>query len=73
MDKISQSESELISLRQKQELHRQQLKENRRQAILKRQKTRRLIALGKLIEEIIPDAANLTEAEIREILTMFFT
>lgn len=73
MDKISQSESELISLRQKQELHRQQLKENRRQAILKRQKTRRLIALGKLIEEIIPDAVNLTEAEIREILTMFFT
>ena len=73
MDKISQTESELNSLRQKQELHRQQLKENRRQAILKRQKTRRLIALGKLIEEIIPDAANLTEAEIREILTMFFT
>ena len=68
MDEIEQRLAELEALKKKQALHRQQLEENRSRALAKKKQTKRLVTLGQMVEAYLPDAENLSEEEIREIL-----
>lgn len=61
---------EIEQLKSEQALHRKQLEENRQRALAKRNQTKHLVALGKIVQELLPaDTAYLTEDEIRDILT----
>lgn len=68
MDEIEQRLAELEALKKKQALHRQQLEENRSRALAKKKQTKRLVTLGQMVEAYLPDAENLSDEEIREIL-----
>lgn len=68
MEDIEQLKTDLDHLKAMQEVHRKQLEENRQAALQKKRYTRRLVSLGKMVEELLPDAAGRTEDEIRDIL-----
>lgn len=68
MEDIEQIKAELDHLKAMQEIHRRQLEENRQAALQRKRDTRRLVSLGKMVEELLPDAAGRTEDEIRDIL-----
>lgn len=68
MDEIEQRLAELEALKKKQALHRQQLEENRSRALTEKKQTKRLVTLGQMVEAYLPDAENLSDEEIREIL-----
>ena len=68
MDAIEQQLAEIEQLKAKQALHRQQLAENRQHALEKKNYTKRLVDIGKMVLEILPDASSMSEVEIREIL-----
>lgn len=68
MDEIEQRLAELEALKKKQALHRQQLEENRSRALAEKKQTKRLVTLGQMVEAYLPDAENLSDEEIREIL-----
>ena len=70
MDAIEQQLAEIEQLKAKQALHRQQLAENRQRALEKKNYTKRLVDIGKMVLEILPDASSMSEVEIREILEM---
>lgn len=62
---IKQQYEELTALRAAQELHRNQLEENRQRALAKRKQAHRLSSIGQLVENLLPDK---TDAEITDIL-----
>lgn len=65
---------EIEQLKSEQALHRKQLEENRQRALAKRNQTKHLVTLGKIVQDLLPaDAACLTEEEIRDILTQRIT
>lgn len=65
---------EIEQLKAEQALHRKQLEENRQRALAKRNQTKHLVTLGKIVQDLLPaDAAYLTEEEIRDILTQRIT
>ena len=68
MNDIEQLKTEFDQLKASQALHRRQLEENRQIALQKRRYTKRLVTLGKAVEEFLPDSSSLTEIEIRNIL-----
>lgn len=69
MDNFQEQMEEIEQLKAEQALHRKQLEENRKRALAKQKQTRRLVSLGKMVEELLPDdIANLPEDEILEIL-----
>lgn len=68
MDEIEQQLAEIEQLKAKQALHRQQLAENRQRALEKKNYTKRLVDIGKMVLEFLPDASSMNEAEIREML-----
>lgn len=69
MDNLKEQMEEIKQLKAEQALHRKQLEENRQRALAKQKQTKRLVSLGKMVEELLPDdIANLPEYEIREIL-----
>lgn len=68
MDEIEQRLAELEALKKKQALHRQQLEENRSRALAMKKQTKHLVTLGQMVEAYLPDAENLSDEEIREIL-----
>lgn len=68
MDDIRQQFDEIEQLKQTQELHRKQLQENRALALKKRRETKYFVSLGKIVADLILDAACQTEDEIREML-----
>lgn len=68
MDAIEQQLAEIEQLKAKQALHRQQLAENRQRALEKKNYTKHLVDIGKMVLEILPDASSMSEVEIREIL-----
>ena len=68
MDAIEQQLAEIEQLKAKQALHRQQLAENRQRALEKKNYTKRLVDIGKMVLEFLPDASTMNEAEIREVL-----
>lgn len=72
MTSIEQQFHEIEELKAQQALHRRQLEENRRRALEKRRTTGRFVQLGKLLEEVIPDAAARSEDELRDILSRKF-
>ena len=68
MDNFQEQMKEIEQLKAEQALHRKQLEENRQRALAKQKQTRRLVALGKMGEKLLPDdIANLPEDEILEI------
>lgn len=74
MDNLKEQMEEIKQLKAEQALHRKQLEENRQRALAKQKQTKRLVSLGKMIEELLPDdIANLPEDEIREILKNQFS
>lgn len=69
MDNFQEQMEEIEQLKAEQALHRKQLEENRQRALAKRNQTKHLVTLGKIVEGLLPeDAACLTEDEIRDIL-----
>ncbi|RHT06205.1 hypothetical protein DW842_19610 [Ruminococcus sp. AM36-17] len=69
MDNFQEQMEEIKQLKAEQALHRKQLEENRQRALAKRNQTKHLVTLGKIVEGLLPeDAACLTEDEIRDIL-----
>ena len=69
MDNFQEQMEEIKQLKAEQVLHRKQLEENRQRALAKRNQTKHLVTLGKIVEGLLPeDAACLTEDEIRDIL-----
>lgn len=69
MDNLKEQMEEIEQLKAEQALHRKQLEENRQRALAKQRQTKRLVSLGKMVEELLPDdIANLPEDEIREII-----
>ena len=69
MDSFQEQMEEIEQLKAEQALHRKQLEENRQRALAKRNQTKHLVTLGKIVEGLLPeDAACLTEDEIRDIL-----
>lgn len=68
MDAIEQQLAEIEQLKAKQALHRQPLAENRQRALEKKNYTKRLVDIGKMVLEFLPDASTMNEAEIREVL-----
>lgn len=68
MDEIEQRLAELEALKKKQALHRQQLEENHSRALAMKKQTKHLVTLGQMVEAYLPDAENLSDEEIREIL-----
>ena len=69
MDNFQEQMEEIKQLKAEQALHRKQLEENRQRALAKRNQTKHLVTLGKIVERLLPeDAACLTEDEIRDIL-----
>ena len=64
MDDIEKELAELNALKAKQALHRRQLEENRKRALAKS-----FVSIGKMVENILPDADSLSEDEIRKILS----
>ena len=69
MDNFQEQMKEIEQLKAEQALHRKQLEENRQRALAKRNQTKHLVTLGKIVEGLLPeDAACLTEDEIRDIL-----
>lgn len=68
MDNLKEQIEEIEQLKAEQALHRKQLEENRQRALAKQKQTKRLVSLGKMVEELLPDdIANLPEDEIQEI------
>ena len=49
-----------------QELHRQQLKENRDKVLARKQRAHRLIVRGAIAEKLVPDAEKLTNEEFQQ-------
>lgn len=68
MDAIEQQLAEIEQLKAKQALHRQQLAENHQRALERKNYTKRLVDIGKMVLEFLPDALTMNEAEIREVL-----
>lgn len=74
MDNFQKQMEEIEQLKSDQALHRKQLEENRQRALAKRNQTKHLVTLGKIVQDLLPaDAACLTEEEIRDILTQRIT
>lgn len=68
MDKNYQTleQKQIEVLKQKQEQHRQQLKENRDKVKKRKERTRRLIVRGALAEKLIPGAEEMTNDEFQK-------
>ena len=74
MDNFQKQMEEIEQLKSEQALHRKQLEENRQRALAKRNQTKHLVTLGKIVQDLLPaDTACLTEEEIRDILTQRIT
>ena len=73
MDTIEQQLAEIEQLKAKQVLHRQQLAENRQRALEKKNYTKRLVDIGKMVLEFLPDASTMNEAEITPDIEKRFT
>lgn len=74
MDNFQKQMEEIEQLKSEQALHRKQLEENRQRALAKRNQTKHLVTLGKIVQDLLPaDVACLTEEEIRDILTQRIT
>ena len=56
------------ALQKEQELHRMQLEENRKKALTKKNQTKKLTALGAIVEAFLPGTVDRDEEEIRDIL-----
>ena len=69
MADIEKELAELEKLKAKQALQRRQLEENRKHALAKKNQTKRCVSIGKMVENILPDADSLSEDEIRKILS----
>ena len=68
IEEMAQKQGVTEQLKAKQALHRQQLAENRQRALEKKNYTKRLVDIGKMVLEFLPDASTMNEAEIREVL-----
>lgn len=65
---IKEQMEEIERLEQEQKLHRQQLEENRKRALSKKEQTKKLVQLGSILEEMLPGIRNQEEPEIRAFL-----
>ena len=68
MEHIKEQMEEIERLEQEQKLHRQQLEENRKRALSKKEQTKKLVQLGSISEEMLPGIRNQEEPEIRAFL-----
>ena len=69
MDNLMEQINELNQLKTEQALHRQQLEENRQRALSKRNQTKYLVTLGKIVKELLPaDTTIQTKDELLELL-----
>lgn len=69
MDNFQEQMEEIEQLKAKQALHRKQLEENRQRALAKRNQTKHLVTLGKIVDKLLPeDAAYQSEDDILEML-----
>ena len=74
MEHMKKQLEEIERLEQEQTLHRQQLEENRKRALFKKEQTKKLVQLGSILEELLPGIGNQEEPEIRAFLgTKFFS
>ena len=69
MDNFQEQMEEIKQLNAVQALHRKQLEENRQRALAKRNQTKHLVTLGKIVDKLLPeDAAYQSEDDILEML-----
>ena len=69
MDNFQEQMEEIEQLKAEQALHRKQLEENRQRALAKRNQTKHLVTLGKIVDKLLPeDAAYQSEDDILEML-----
>ena len=57
MDNFQEQMEEIEQLKAKQALHRKQLEENRQRALAKRNQTKHLVTLGKIVDKLLPEYA----------------
>ena len=69
MDNFQEQMEEIKQLKAEQALHRNQLEENRQRALAKRNQTKHLVTLGKIVDKLLPeDAVYQSEDDILEML-----
>ena len=69
MDNFQEQMEEIKQLKAEQALHRKQLEENRPRALAKRNQTKHLVTLGKIVDKLLPeDAVYQSEDDILEML-----
>lgn len=57
MDNFQEQMEEIEQLKAEQALHRKQLEENRQRALAKRNQTKHLVTLGKIVDKLLPEDA----------------
>ena len=69
MDNFQEQMEEIKQLKAERALHRKQLEENRQRALAKRNQTKHLVTLGKIVDKLLPeDAVYQSEDDILEML-----
>lgn len=68
MEDMKKQMEKIEALQKEQELHRMQLEENRKKALTKKNQTKKLTALGAIVEDFLPGTVDRDEEEIRDIL-----
>lgn len=68
MEDMKKQMENIEALQKEQELHRMQLEENRKRALAKKNQTKKLTALGAIVEDFLPGIGGRDEEEIRDIL-----
>lgn len=68
MEDMKKQMENIEALQKEQELHRMQLEENRKKALTKKNQTKKLTALGAIVEDFLPGTVGRDEEEIRDIL-----
>ena len=68
MDSFQEQMKEIEQLKAEQALHRKQLEENRQRALAKRNQTKHLVTLGKIVDKLLPEDAAYQSEDILEML-----
>lgn len=68
MEDMKKQMEKIEALQKEQELHRMQLEENRKKALARKNQTKKLTALGAIVEDFLPGIGERDEEEIRDIL-----
>ena len=62
------TEQEIQQLQMLQQKHREQIKENRKKTLDRKNRTHRLIVRGAIAEGVVPDADKMTDEEFQQFL-----